>query len=78
MVPFVDIALAVGVLGVMGTLLAQTMTRVSRLEGEIKIANSQINRLWLYCRGLIDLYYRYRRDGSPEPPPMNDIWEVEE
>lgn len=26
--------------------------------------------MWIYCRNLLDLYYRNRKPGSPDPDPL--------
>lgn len=26
--------------------------------------------MWIYCRNLLDLYYRNRKPGSPDPEPL--------
>lgn len=26
--------------------------------------------MWIYCRNLLDLYYRNRKPGSPDPQPL--------
>ena len=58
-------ALCVAGLTLLGGLYAELLGRVGAVEAT--------NRsLWAYTRGLLDLYYRHRGPGSPEPPPLPD------
>ena len=59
-------------LALLGALLAQLYSRVQHLEDDVKAARSYNRDLWAYCRRLLDLYYRHRRDGSPDPDPLPD------
>ena len=53
-------ALITAGLGVLGVVVAQLYRRLDRLEDH--------NRdLWAYCRRLLDMYYRYRLPGAPDP-----------
>lgn len=53
-----------------GVLLGHFYTRLNGLEGELKGARAYNILLWEWARKHIDLYYRYRRDGSPDPDPI--------
>lgn len=44
--------------------------RVEKLEGDLRIEREYNRRLWDYCRRLLDLYYRHRTPGSPDPDPL--------
>ena len=57
-------------LALLGVLSLHVLTRVHRLEDEIEEAQDYNHRLWWYCRRLLDLYYRHRRDGAPDPDPI--------
>lgn len=58
-------ALCVAGLTLLGVLYTQLIGRVGHLED----ANRS---LWAYTRRLLDLYYRHRGPGSPDPPPLPD------
>ena len=56
-------AICVAGVGFLGVLYGQLMPRVNTLE--------ETNRsLWSYTRRVLDLYYRHRRDGAPDPPDL--------
>ena len=55
----------VGLLTVLSVVVAQLYHRVAELEGYNR-------RLWAYTRYLLDLYYRHRSAGSPDPDPLPD------
>lgn len=56
-------AICVAGVGLLGVLYGQLMTRVTTLE--------ETNRsLWSYTRRILDLYYRHRRVGAPDPPDL--------
>ena len=56
----------------LGVLVAQLYARVQHLEAKVEQGQSYNRDLWAYCRRLLDLYYRHRRDGSPDPDPLPD------
>ncbi len=60
------------VLILVGTLATIVAHRLSELEKRIVKAESYNRRLWLWARAHIDLYYRWRRDGAPDPLPLPD------
>ena len=66
-------AVLVAVLSVGGVILGQLWARVHNLETQIKYARDQNRGLWNYCRRLLDLYYRHRTPGSPDPDPLPDV-----
>lgn len=53
-------------LGILGGIVGHLVKRLDRLEEGNR-------KLWTYCRKLIDLYYRNRREGAPDPDPLPDI-----
>lgn len=53
-----------------GVLIAQLYLRIGKLEGQVHKGEAYNRRLWQYVRALLDLYYRHRRDGSPDPEPI--------
>lgn len=50
--------------------VVQLYLRMGRVEAELSKAQTAHRNLWAYCRALIDLYYRHRKDGSPDPGPL--------
>lgn len=69
--------LVASVLTAYGIILNVQSRRITEMEQKVLKAESQLaaaknynRRLWLFCRNLIDLYYRHRRDGSPDPPGL--------
>ena len=62
--------IAAAAITLIGVLSLHVLTRVHKLEEEIEEAQDYNHRLWWYCRRLLDLYYRHRRDGSPDPDPI--------
>lgn len=53
-----------------GVLSFHVLTRVHKLEEEVEEAQDYNHRLWWYCRRLLDMYYRHRSPGSPDPDPI--------
>lgn len=68
-------ALAVGGT-LVGVLFQQLFQRLGALEAEIRLVRRDNIELWDYCRRLLDLYYRHRKDGAPEPPELPDLHTV--
>ena len=54
----------------LGAILAQQAKRITDLELATLKAQSYNRKLWMYCRGLIDLYYKHRRADAPPPPDL--------
>jgi len=63
-------AIATAVMAVFAALFAQLFGRVHHLEGQVRSTTAHSRELWAYCRALIDLYYRHRKDGAPDPGPL--------
>lgn len=63
-------AIIVAGITVTGVLLGHFYTRLDALEGNLKSARAYNMLLWEWARNHIDLYYRYRRDGAPDPAPI--------
>lgn len=63
-------ALTAAGLALLGVLSGHILTRVHRLEDELDQARRYNRELWAYCRRLIDLYYRHRVPGAPDPDPL--------
>ncbi len=63
-------AIIVAGISVTGVLLGHFYTRLNGLEGNLKSARAYNMLLWEWARNHIDLYYRYRKDGAPDPAPI--------
>ncbi len=63
-------AVIAAALALIGTLLGHQAARIAALEQRLDATDEWTNRLWTYLRGLIDLYFRHRQDGAPDPPPI--------
>lgn len=64
------IAVTASGLGLLGIISGHILTRVRSLEDDLAAARSYNRELWAYCRRLIDLYYRHRAAGAPDPDPL--------
>lgn len=64
------VAVVVAALGLLGVLAGHTLARVRALEEQLAATRDYNRSLWAYCRRILDLYYRHRRDGSPDPDPI--------
>lgn len=63
-------AVAVSLIGLVGIGYKQLADRLTTLEVGLQ-RQQRINRdLWLYCRNLIDMYYRNRKPDAPDPDPL--------
>lgn len=52
-------------IGALGVFIGHLVHRLDRLEDHNL-------RLWAWCRKHLDLYYRHRREGAPDPDPVPD------
>ena len=57
------IAAGVGALG-------HVYRRLDEVEDELERVRKQNHRLWAWARKHLDLYYRHRSDGAPDPDPI--------
>ena len=64
------VAVTVAALGLLGVIVGHTVTRLKALEDDLAASQAYNRVLWLYCRNLIDLYYRHRPAGAPDPAPL--------
>ena len=53
-----------------GALLGWLFKRLNTLENRVTGSELYIRRLWLWSRRLMDMYYRHRKPGSPDPDPL--------
>lgn len=63
-------AIIVAGITVVGALLGHLYTRLNGLEETLKSARAYNMLLWEWARKQVDLYYRFRRDGAPDPDPI--------
>lgn len=54
------------------TLRGQDLDRLRELENRLSAMENNYRDLWYYTRGLLDLYYRWRREDAPNPDPLPD------
>lgn len=62
----------VAVVSAGGVALGHLYKRLFDVEAEVKSAKAQNRKLWMWARKHIDLYYRFRTDGAPDPDPLPD------
>lgn len=53
-----------------GALLGHFYSRLNNLEDDLKSARAYNLVLWEWARKQVDLYYRYRQEGAPDPDPI--------
>lgn len=63
-------AIIVAGVTVAGVLFGNLFSRLSGLEESLKNARTYNLLLWEWARKHIDLYYRYRQEGAPDPDPI--------
>lgn len=68
-IALVGVAFA-ALLSLLGVFVGQLASRLAALEAKVDSATSYNRRLWEWARKHIDLYFRYRRDGAPDPDPI--------
>lgn len=44
--------------------------RIENIEVALKKSEDYNNTLWVWCRRHLDIYYQFRKPGSPEPDPL--------
>ena len=63
-------AIIVAGITVTGALLGHFYSRLHGLEESLKSARAYNLLLWEWARKQVDLYYRYRQEGAPDPDPI--------
>lgn len=58
--------------GIIAALLAILSGIVAQLYGRVTRLESYNRDLWAYTRRVLDLYYRHRQPGAPDPDPLPD------
>lgn len=60
-----------------GVILGVQAKRITDIEDDLAEAKTRVDsakkynmKLWEYCRALLDLYYRHRREDAPDPPKL--------
>lgn len=57
-------------LALFGVLIGHLYGRVGKLEGQVQDERDYNHKMWVWGRSMIDLYYRNRKAGAPEPWPI--------
>jgi hypothetical protein len=57
-------------LSLIGILLGHQAARIDALERRQDRSDAYLRRLWLWARRTVDLYYRHRVEGAPDPDPI--------
>lgn len=60
------------IIALFGVLYGHLSKQVAELRDDLVRAQSYNREMWAYCRKLLDLYYRHRHDGAPDPDPLPD------
>lgn len=55
---------------VFGIILKIMSTRIAEIEEESERVMGYNRRLWNWAREHLDLYYRHRKEGAPNPAPI--------
>lgn len=55
-----------------GVLYGHLAHRLENIEDDLHHAQVYNREMWAYCRRLLDLYYRHRAPGAPDPDPLPD------
>ena len=55
---------------VFGIILKIMSDRIGEIEEESERVMGYNRRLWNWAREHLDLYYRYRKEGAPNPVPI--------
>lgn len=50
--------------------LESAEAKAERAEKRAAAVDDYNRRMWLWARRHVDLYYRWRRDGAPDPEPI--------
>ena len=61
-----------GLVGVLFKRIAEVESRVEAAEARAKAAENRTDRLWMWARKLLNLYYTHRMPGAPDPDPLPD------
>ena len=64
------IAILTATVALFSALLGWLFKRLNTLENRVYGSELYIRRLWLWSRRLMDLYYRHREPGAPDPTPL--------
>ncbi len=54
------------------TLRGQDLTELQDLRDRVTALETREQRLWAWARRHLDLYYRFRVAGAPDPEPLPD------
>ncbi len=53
-----------------GVIYGHLSHRIDRLENQLYAERAYSREMWSYTRRLLDLYYRHRQPGAPDPGPL--------
>ena len=53
-----------------GALLGWLFKRLNGLENRVRRSEEYNRRMWMWARRHVDMYYRHRKPGSPDPDPL--------
>lgn len=59
-----------GLIGVLFARISHLEDRITKAEKATDCAEKYNRRMWEWARRHVDLYYTYRRAGSPDPDPI--------
>lgn len=63
-------AVGAAAITLLGVLYGHILVRIKHVEDDLEDEQDYNRSLWLYCRSLIDDYYRHRRPDAPDPKPL--------
>ena len=63
-------AIVVAAIAAGGGALGHVYRRLDEVEAELEGVRAHNRRLWVWARKHLDLYYRHRSDGAPDPDPI--------
>lgn len=65
-------AIVTAITALFGVMYGHLSGRLTALEDDLGQARSYNREMWMYCRRLLDLYYRHRGPEGPDPDPLPD------
>lgn len=63
-------SIIVALMTVGGVVLGNIASRLRAVESDLKKERAYNRIVWFWARALLDLYYKWRIEGAPEPPPL--------
>lgn len=62
--------IVVSLLATGGLILGNISGRLHKVEEELAKERAYNRLIWLWARRFVDQYYKWRREGAPDPPPL--------